>query len=206
MIHLLRTTFVFAIFLSGCGQQEPAKAIQQKDASKMGKVEALLQPVPVPDADIPTDGTVHVVKSGKFVIKPDTLFCTYRPGFGLDESLNNALIAIGQSDYLNGSPRTDAIGPEGDPKACITGNHIMIRGIQSANRTGKPYRLTLIVRQGDAFWQGILERRDGLRSEHVDIASEDPVNLKSYSKASLARDMRDLSREFAIFVTGKKIK
>jgi hypothetical protein len=168
------------------------------------KEQAVVEIEAVPDSEIPTDGTVHVVKRGRFVIGPETLFCTYRSGFGLDGTmLNNTLKSIGQSYYLNGSPRGNGIfGPNDDNPDCVKGNPVLIRGIQTLNRAGKPYRLTLVVRQGDALWQGVLERADGkLHPDAFGIADDMPGNNpddfgSSAEVDSINRDMHGISLEF----------
>ena len=151
----------------------------------------------VPDSEIPSDGSIHVVKRGQFVIAPETIFCTYRLGFGLDGAmLRNALKSMGQSDYLNGSPRGNGIfGPNDNNPDCVKGNPVLIRGIQALNRAGKPYRLTLVVRQGDAVWQGVVERADGRRPEINDFPPyrEGPKDLM---EVSIDVDMQELSASF----------
>jgi hypothetical protein len=174
------------------------------------KEQAVVEIEAVPDSEIPTDGTVHVVKRGRFVIGPETLFCTYRPGFGVDGTmLSNALKSMGQSDRLkdtpkgNGASRSNrAIGPNHDNPDCVKGNPVLIRGIQALNRAGKPYRLTLVVRQGDALWQGVLERADGkLHPDAFGIADDMPGNNpddfgSSAEVDSINRDMHGISLEF----------
>jgi hypothetical protein len=116
------------------------------------KEQAVVEIEAVPDSEIPDDGSVHVVKRGQFVIAPETIFCTYRLGFGLDGAmLSNALKSMGQPDYLNGSPRGNGIfGPNDNNPDCVKGNPVLIRGIQTLNRAGKPYRLTLVAGSGGA--------------------------------------------------------
>ena len=43
----------------------------------------------VPDGEMPTDGSIHVIKRNKFVIEPATLFC------GVDAKVDDALYKIG---------------------------------------------------------------------------------------------------------------
>lgn len=130
------------------------------------------QSVPVeaaPDGEIPTDGSIHVVKRGRFVVAPTTLFCGIDAevdnslskigvrGLGIDGIiLGNALQERGQStQHRDGSNRQRML----DEKHCKDdGNNVIYSGRVAMNRIGKPYRLTLVVRQANALWQGVIER------------------------------------------------
>src|SRR4051812_13160590 len=47
--------------------------------------------------DLPPDGRIHVTARGELRISPSTVFCTFRPGYGLDTRLlNDELGEIGQ--------------------------------------------------------------------------------------------------------------
>ena len=190
MKSICLATMIFA--LASCGPNSGiARAPENEDD--------VVQFETVPDNEIPTDGSIHVVKRGKFVIGPDTYFCTYRPGLGLDgRHLSDAIKSLGQSDYLNGSPRTnDTFGPNGLSKHCTHGAPILIRLFQTDNRTGEAYRLSLVVRQGDALWQGTVERENGLMPGVFAVADENGRAAGPSKEAlSLGADSTNLSREF----------
>jgi hypothetical protein len=130
------------------------------------------------DAEFPADGRIHVQSRGRFELKPETFFCVHRPGSGLDGGLvRQALASVGQSDYWNGAPRANGRFGEKASSRCDakrTGNPIFVHGIDAPNRTGKPYRLTLAIWQGDAAWVGVVERTDGPRPDA--LAQNVPVN------------------------------
>lgn len=116
----------------------------------------------------PADGEIHLVHSvGAFQVEPDTQFCTFRPGYGIDgTTLSDALNDRGQSTYWNGSPRTncstDNLKFFGRP-AELKRNAVFMRVTHSENAIGQPYKLVLAVWQGDpakggAAWVGGVER------------------------------------------------
>ena len=167
------------------------------------------------DDAIPGDGSIHVVNRGRFVIGLETVFCSYSPGFGVDGTMiSDALQSMGQSTYLprtskgNGALRGSGhyfgpdLAPEKQSSECLSGDPVLIRGIKTLNRSGKPYRLTLVVRQGDALWQGIVDRAAGtLHPDAFGIADDTPGNNpddfgSSAEKDSISRDMQRLGLEF----------
>jgi hypothetical protein len=178
----------------GCGAG--GKTVQN-DLVKPGDLERMIT------TDFAADGQVHVLSVGKFVIKPETYFCTYRPGFGFDGArLRDALKALGQSDYLNGSPRTNGtFGPQGLSEGCSDGTQIFIRVFQSVNRNGSPYKLVLSVYQGtNAAWVAKVERLDGLRpgarsTWRTPPPSEEEKRLIR-TKESIQFDIKEISDKF----------
>jgi hypothetical protein len=123
--------------------------------------------------DFPADGQVHVQSQGRFSIKPTTLFCemdaSVSPeirslgisGVGIDGvKLTEALSALGQDYYLDGSPRQRTVQ---SGQCSGAGEAAFYRGYAQNNRTGQPYKLILAVWQGDpasggAVWVGGVER------------------------------------------------
>lgn len=157
----------------------------------------------VPDSEMPTDGSIHVIKRSKFVIEPATLFCgvdaevddaLYKigiRGLGIDgPALSNALKTMGQlAQHIDGSARQRML----DGKHCANdGVNVIYSGHVGLNRRGKPYRLTLVVRQGDALWQGIVEHPNGLRVDVPDIfvPSRDSLELPKKSQAQVAAEKK----------------
>lgn len=166
----MRMLFAFctiALALTGCG------ADGGEAGMKTGEVAGTARDVPnflqkMLETRLPTDGSVQRNLVGKFKIEPDTWFCTFSPGFSVDK-LGEALRAIGQDGYFNGSPRTNGIIGEQTSPDCAPGasrNPIYIRGVQVAQDDGKSYRVALAVWQGDpasggALWVGAIERAAG---------------------------------------------
>lgn len=155
------------------------------------------------------DGRIHSLSRGNFDINPTTIFCTYRPGYGLDaQLLSDALKSLDRSEYLNGAPRLNgSFGPQRPSHGCARSNAndpIFIRGEKTTYRTS--YRIAIVVWQRDALWVGVVERLDGLRRDAV--AGSLPVNdgpsfytLADYEKIALREnserlDGSDLTRAF----------
>jgi hypothetical protein len=210
-------TIVVAFGLVSCG---PNGGLPPENWGKTFVVEIEA----VPDKEIPTDGTIHVVKRGKFVIEQSTLFCgasaevheaMVRRGFrglGLDGvKLRDVLHNMGQTmQHSDGSSRQRTL----DGKHCFDdGKNATYSGLVDLNRAGKPYRLTLIVRQGDAFWQGTAERADGQFRPDIFIIGDDSPDpetitpareqaryLKEALKQSIEFDAADLSNQFTDYL------
>jgi hypothetical protein len=190
------------------------------------KEQAVVEIEPVPDSEIPTDGTVHVVKRGRFVIAQTTLFCGVEAevdenlramgirGIGIDgATLGAALEKLGQTtQHSDGSYRQRIL----DGKYCTNdGKNVIYAGRVALNRAGKPYRLTLVVRQGDALWQGVLERADGKLHPEVfipgndmpeigtiDVEAERKRYLRKSTEQSIGLDVIEMSRQFTADLTG----
>jgi hypothetical protein len=192
---------VMALGLVSCGPNGGLAQEQEKGKQVVVQIEV------VPDSEIPTDGSIHVSKRGEFDIQPTTQFCTFRPGSGFDGAmLRDALKALGQSDYLDGSPRTNGdFGPDRPSADCSGVNPVLIRVFQTENRNGKPYRLTLVIRQGDAFWQGIVERAGGQRP---DIKEFPPlrVGVDKLTSMSVISDSNDLSLSYINYLIEGVVK
>ena len=200
--------FAMGIMLAGLAACGPSGGFAKEQSGV--QIEA------VPDSAIPTDGSIHVVKRGRFVIAPTTLFCGVDAevddglskvgvrGLGIDGVvLGDALKKMGQStQHSDGSNRQRML----DGKHCTNnGKNVVYSGRAALNRTGEPYRLTLVVRQGDAFWQGLVERLDGRRSDVSTGFPDPPLGGFEVSKneldgrlneLSIARDINDMSKKF----------
>lgn len=181
--------------LSGCSNGP--------EASYPASVRAMLK------RELPADGRVHAQSRGNFRITPATHFCTYRPGYGLDgKQVTDALTTIGQSDSDNGAARANGVFGERvspDCKDHEASSPVFIHGREALGRNGKPYRLTLILWQGDAAWIGSIERPEGKRADA--IVAYPPINdgpsffgptraeleEKERLEDSRLRDMQDLS-------------
>lgn len=196
--------------LAACGQQAPKQTEGGDPNWKPPKAA-----VEVPDEikkiaamPFPADGTIHVIASkGRIEIKPDTPVCYMPDGFFIESS--KLFRALGQPFSTQ---EGDRIQPAAKGQCRFTDNVVLFRGKYSENRNGAPYKLVLAVWQGNmstdrsAYWIAGIERLNGLRPEHVDIAAEDPVNLKSYIGASSARDIGEFAEKFIAFVKGKQTK
>jgi hypothetical protein len=141
---------------------------------------AIAKPSSVVKKDAMPDGKLQIVeRRGRFVIKPDTLFCRAAvvdpklkkilgpsyDGPNLDGSSVRAhLKKLQQSDYLNGSSRA---GRSQAGKNCPNnGINIFVTGQTSLNAAGKPYRLELEARQGRSTVLKIeIIRANGLRPD-----------------------------------------
>ena len=159
------------------------------------------------NAPILADGRIHARSAGRFSIEPDTAFCTFRPGYSLDsEQLDAALRQLGQNPIRDGAYRTHQAGVS---KQCIPNRSVFIKATQTANRQGRPYKLTFAVWQGDAAWIGAIERPNGVRSEYESARpfrdgmppltpmardNRDREDADHRAKLSIDRDMVDLSQ------------
>lgn len=194
--------FSIAIMLSGLGACGP----DGEFAKEQGEV----QIEAVSNNEVPIDGSIHVVKRGIFLIARDTRQCiseaVVAPSLR-DLDLRFAGIemqpvyqVLRQPEYINGSPRIAVIG-----KNCRDATDINVQWRVELNPASKPYRLTLVVRQGDAFWQGIVER-DGKRPdssalEHPPALGDGPCCEPAIS---IQRDRVDLSAHFISAIIGNK--
>jgi hypothetical protein len=198
----MRTLAVIAMVLGlvSCGPNGGLAQEQEKGKQLVVQIEV------VPDSEIPTDGSIHVSKRGRFVIGQTTLFCGVDAevdpalqqmgirGLGIDgRSLNDALRKMGQSpQHSDGSGRQRML----DGKHCFNdGKNVIYSGRVGMNRNGDPYRLTLAVRQGDALWQGIVERKEGRRPDVEDTPHF--WGPEFWTEQSIKRDLNDLSKKFS---------
>jgi hypothetical protein len=153
----------------------------------------------------PADGKIHVIGTkGRIEIKPETPVCYMPDGFFVES--RKLFEALGQPSATDEGGR---IQPAAKGRCKFSKDVVLFNGGIGDNRNGKPYKLVLSVWQSDAstdgaaYWIAGIERLNGLRPEHVDIAAEDPGNLKSYIGASSARDIGDFAEKFIPFVTGR---
>lgn len=203
--------FAMGIMLAGLAACGPSGGFAKEQSGV--QIEA------VPDSAIPTDGSIHVVKRGRFFITPTTLFCGVDAevddalskvgvrGLGIDGVvLGDALKKMGQStQHSDGSNRQRIL----DGKHCTNdGTNVVYSGRVALNRKGEPYRLTLVVRQRDAFWQGVVERAEGkLHPNAFGIADDTPGNSpdtfgSSAEADSIGRDSSELSLAFTSDLKG----
>jgi hypothetical protein len=196
---------VMALGMMSCGPSGSFVQPQERE-------ELVVEIEAVPDSEIPTDGSIHVSKRGDFVIGQTTLFCGVDAevdpalkrigvrGLGIDgRSLNGALQKMGQStQHSDGSGRQRML----DGKHCFNdGKNVIYSGRVSMNRNGKPYRLTLVIRQGQALWQGIVERTDGLVPGVFAISDEDGKAAgPSAAELSINGDSVNLTRKFSNYL------
>lgn len=161
-------------------------------------------------AAFPADGRIHAQSRGSFRITPATHFCTYRPGYGVDgKQVTDVLASIGQSDYEDGTARANGIFGERVSPDCSGDKakaSVFVHGKEARGRNGMPYKLTLILWQGDAVWVGLIEQPQGKRADA--IVANPPVNdgpsffgpsrtmleEKERYEDSRRRDMEDLSK------------
>lgn len=142
--------------LCGCGEDKAEVAPKAAATEMPTDLRQLI------DQTFPADGEIHVQSRGVFAVHPDTVFCKSRNGIGLGgELLRDALLELGQSDYLSGSPRGSRI--IGENADCKNTGTIFASGLQTFNRNGKPYKIVLTVWQNDgvkdgAYWIGKIER------------------------------------------------
>jgi hypothetical protein len=130
---------------------------------------------------IPMDGTVHILEQrGKFTITPTTLFCNTdgyvhptlsKMGLRFYGSLDGVMLseaikALGQSDYLNGSGRWGML----DNKYCPNnGQNVIIYGTLTRNAQGMPYRIEVQAQQGMTLAHVALERASGTVHPFADM-------------------------------------
>lgn len=161
------------------------------------------------------DGKIHVLRAtGKFVIRPNTSFCTYVPGINIDD-LRAALKEMGQSDYVGGAIRTNGQLGERTSSECRRPKDdvVFIRGDWNFKRNGPRYKLMLAVWQGDpakngAIWIGGVERLSGHRPDanldrlpigddmSIFRPSKEDRLQRAYMESSIHLDWSDLSRAF----------
>lgn len=178
--------------LSGCGDDEPPgwdRPVEQAAPVKPFVVPAAIEQLMA--TEFPADGQIHVIRAvGRFDIRPETVFCSGRDGFVLDGSAVSELLRrLGQQDHLNGSNRSSGITNE--TPFCRSGNPILVKGRQSNNRDGQPYKLVLAVWQGDTRWVAGVERVEGgPRPRIFNPYGTDPLPIE------LTTDMQSLSAYF----------
>ncbi|MDO7843242.1 hypothetical protein [Sphingomonas immobilis] len=90
---------------------------------------------------------------GSFEVTPATVFCTYRPGFGMDLD----------TWFGKGLP-TGTFGPQTTPN-CRVGNKnnpVFARSQTIANRNGKAIKVAFTIWQGAAAITGVAEQSTGV--------------------------------------------
>ena len=168
------------------------------------------------EADFPADGNIHVIRSsGRFRIRQDTEFCTFRPGYGLDGTgLAEALEKKGQSAYFDGRTRTNCATDDPDfleRLPALHGTAVFIRVTQSDNRRGEPYKLVLTVWQGDpakggGLWAGGVERGTDAYHPRTVVVGGDlghDSGERDWSN-SISLDATDLSESFTADISKQR--
>jgi hypothetical protein len=162
------------------------------------------------DADFPADGQIHVQSVGKFEIKPDTIFCIFRPGYGLDnKQLKRALERIGQKSAYRDSHTA------GVDKECAGGSPVFVRSAHANNRIGAPYKLTLAIwqdvsadwRESDAAWVGGVKRINAVRPRIAPLTHDISLydeRQKQLQDESIEQDVFELSKLFFTVMPGAK--
>jgi hypothetical protein len=181
-----------------------------------------------------TDGQPRVIEQrGKFVIKPDTLFCGVK--YVVDPKLNfdvqdpgytgiitpymvQRLREIGQTEYIGGAIRGNRL----DSKLCPdNGKNVIVSGRSITNTAGTPYRLELEARQGPmksgAFVKVVVARIGKLHplatAEFDETPQKTPAHQREAEKDwkhrmlmdSLSKDAEDVSNMLVnILFEGKK--
>ncbi len=172
---------------------------------------------------VPTDGQPRVIeRRGKFVIRPDTLFCgaaTVDPaikklmGSWTGPSINGGdlktrLKEIGQSDYMRGAGR---YGWSQDPKDCpdnsrnifITGRTKQISAViypHGKDDARYPYRLELSARQGPStrtaspFVKVVVERADGMSPDYSPFVFDGGADAAFLLHGSIMTDSKTISK------------
>lgn len=180
----------------------------------------------VRDSEIPTDGSIYVIRRGRFVIAPATLFCGVNAevdvvlskigvrGLGIDGVMLSSVVEkMGQSmQHSDGSIRQRML----DGKHCKNNEkNVVYFGLVALNRAGKPYRLTLVVRQGATLWQGVIERSETTLhpdvfivgndmpeiDPEIDLEAERERGVSESIKQSIHLDAVDMSQHFTAHLT-----
>jgi hypothetical protein len=144
------------------------------------------------------DGEFQYSSIGRFQVLPDTLFCTFRPGYGLNGAIvDEEMSKAGKSINFPGGPLR--INADAGEERCSPVKSIYVRGFVSENRSGKPYKLVLVLWQGRAAWAGVVERSDGERPGVEGRSTEamliDGSNRRRIAEASISLDLDDLTRQ-----------
>ncbi len=159
----------------------------------------------------PTDGQPRVIeRRGKFIIKPDTLFCSQEgkihpslkatgPFYGSVDGvqLRAALKAIGQSDLIGGSKRAVMLSAMHCPD---NGENIVFEGLKTLNATAAPYRLELSARQGpstrtaSAFVKVVVERADGMSPDYSPFVFDGGADAAFLLRGSIMTDGKIISK------------
>ncbi|MGP1283891.1 MAG: hypothetical protein ACTS1X_13020 [Parasphingopyxis sp.] len=195
------------------------KVIQMPDVTGNNQSPANIEQIDVPESEIPTDGTMHVVRDGQFDIQPTTLFCAV-PGIvhpkladlGITtgslggKSLAETLNAMGQPDYYNGSSRSI---PSNSAQSHDRRTHLHGQWFGDLNRDGGFHRCRITVRQDEAVWQGTVERignfhpaleRISVRFLHDGNDLETETRIRRTS-GSINRDFVDILEAFVDFIS-----
>jgi hypothetical protein len=138
------------------------------------------------------DGPRIVERRGKFVIKPETLFCG---AASMDPKLR-AIIGVGFNgpsiDGVYLGRALEKIGQSGDARGIWTqkndncphnGNNIMVTGRAGMNPLGKPYQLELEARQGAGAYVKVVFVKLGLPDD-VQLFRVDPIGDDGRTAAS----------------------
>jgi hypothetical protein len=168
------------------------------------------------NAPFAADGQVHVQSRGRLVMGDETAVCYFPDGF----SINSGLFfpAFGQSPD---APWGDRKQPAVQGRCDFTKDMVLIKGTQTLNRNGKPYKLALAVWQGDvdsgkgAYWVGGVERLEGKRPDILirspfDIPGEEPseqaiVDAQNSALSQyISEDINRISKNFVDQFSGDK--
>jgi hypothetical protein len=197
-------TLIAMVLLAGCSNDAPS-------ASSVPAVPPLIETMMA--KDFPADGQIYVESRGAFVVNNDTMFCRHLNGLMVQpEAANKLFKKLGQPATLKGGyPRVN--GKVGVDRECDLPDQMFVKGEQTTNRQGKPYKLVLAVWQGDpskggAYWVGGVERLEGEHLPNPDILHpiEPPANYKPDKRqlisGSISADISDLSEKFVTDVKG----
>ena len=143
---------ILAALLSGC---ERGNAMRENDALPL---------IDLPEASIPADGSLKAISAGVFKITPTTILCIADPHIenslgqfrymfaGID--LSDVYSAAHSETDLGASAKHGQLG-----KSCGQSPvNITMAWRLGMNGGGDPYRITLIARQEDTYWQGVIDR------------------------------------------------
>jgi hypothetical protein len=157
------------------------------------------------------DGQPRVIEQrGKFVIRPDTLFCGVKhfvdtklnfdvqdPGYTgiITPYMVQRLREIGQTEYIGGAIRGNRL----DSKLCPdNGKNIIVSGRSITNASGTPYRLELEARQGPmksgAFVKVVVEQPRGRSPLYIINQYDGGNSPQGRLRNSIVADSKALSR------------
>jgi hypothetical protein len=192
--------------LAGCEQADAPR--QQKTGSQSG-IDPRRHAIPnavqtLIDAPISADGEVHIQSHGLFEVGANSFDCVM-PARG-----SPALLKLAPGFYGVGPGKHVRLdGPGVDGRICRDdGKNQVSSLILRPNRSGKPYRLTLAIWQGDASWVASIERSNGRRADVSVMPIDDIVPARQTRKRaegeieaelvrwSIARDYRSMEGLF----------
>jgi hypothetical protein len=175
--------FAIATMLLGLTACEPSDGA--------AKERNIVEIVSVRDSEISTDGSTNIVKRGKFVIGTGTSICRVKADIvpSLKE-IAPAFYGPGISGVNNGY-----LNESLDGNICSDdGVNIVSHWQLIFNRSGEPYKLTLVMRQGGTFWQGTVERVD---SKYPLFSDTKWLGDRGVVSRSLLYDVEIISKKFS---------